>query len=71
MESEMMTTTMTIEEADEMIKSLTSKLIAVTTERNQIRAAARRVIKCHDGNTLSLEPGDSRSIENLRELVAE
>lgn len=67
----MMTTTMTIEEADEMIKSLTSKLIAVTTERNQIKAAARRVIKCHDGKTLLSEPGDSRSIENLRELVAE
>ena len=67
--SEAVSTQMTIEEASEIIKSLTSMLIAARTERDQLKAAARRVIKCHDVGTLSQSTSDSRSIETLRELV--
>lgn len=40
-------------------------------EIDRLKAAARRVIRCHDIGTLSTLPGDSASIEALRELVKE
>ena len=62
-------TQMSLEEASEVIASLKTMLIAARTERDQLKAAARRVIKCHDVGTLSQATGDSRSIEALRKLV--
>jgi hypothetical protein len=67
--SEAVSPQMTLQEAGETIKSLTSMLIAARTQRDQLKAAARRVIKCHDVGTLSQSTGDSRSIEVLRKLA--
>ena len=47
---EPISTTMTIEEADATIKSLTSMLIAARTERDKLKAAIRAAL-ASDGNT--------------------
>jgi hypothetical protein len=50
---------------DEAAKVLETLL----SESAKIKAAARRVIRCHDVGTLSTATGDSRSIDALRKLV--
>jgi hypothetical protein len=40
-------------------------------EIDRLKAAGRRVVRCHDVGTLSKAPGDSISIEALRDLVKE
>jgi len=50
---------------DDAAKALETLL----SESATIKAAARRVIRCHDVGTLSTATGDSRSIDALRKLV--